>query len=42
MDPDVFVTVAFSGYAVFVALGIGVVLWRATSQYAGGGDDDAR
>ena len=31
MDPDIFVTIAFSGYAVLAALGIGVVL-RATSS----------
>ena len=42
MDPDVFVTVAFSGYAVFVALGIGVVLRVTSRQHHGGRDDDVR
>jgi hypothetical protein len=42
MDPDLFVTVAFSGYAVFVALGIGVVLRVTSRQHHGGRDDDVR
>jgi hypothetical protein len=29
MDPDVFITIAFAGYAVFAALGIGAVLMAA-------------
>jgi hypothetical protein len=42
MDPDVFATIAFSGYAVFVALGIGVVLRVTSRQHDAGRDDDAR
>jgi hypothetical protein len=38
MNPDVFVTVAFSGYAVVVVLGIVIVL-RAVSQHHGTGRD---
>jgi len=36
MDPDVFVTIAFSGYAVLVVLGIGAAL-GATSRKQGAG-----
>jgi hypothetical protein len=42
MDPDVFMTIAFTGYAVFVALGIGVVLQVTSRQHDAGKDDDAR
>jgi hypothetical protein len=42
MDPDVFVTIAFSGYAVFAALGIGVFLRATSGQHDGGRNDDAR
>jgi hypothetical protein len=42
MDPDVFVTIAFSGYAVFVALGIGIVLRATSQQHDTGRDEDTR
>jgi hypothetical protein len=42
MDPDVFVTIAFTGYAVFVALGIGVFLRDTSRQHEAGKDDDTR
>lgn len=42
MDPNVFVTVAFSGYAVFVAIGIGVALRVTSRRHEVDRDDDAR
>jgi hypothetical protein len=36
VDPDVFVTIAFSGYAVLVVLGIGAVLGATSSKQDAG------
>jgi len=41
MDPDVFVTIAFSGYAVLAALAI-VTFLRAGHEPDADSDDDAR
>jgi hypothetical protein len=41
MDPDVMVTIAFAGYAVLVAIGVGVGLLIAQDQRDPGMDDDA-
>jgi hypothetical protein len=42
MDPDAFVTVAFSAYAVVVVLGILSVLRASSVRHGGGRNDDAR
>jgi hypothetical protein len=42
MAPDVFITVAFSGYAVLVCLGIAVALLRASGRQDEGRRNDAR
>ena len=42
MDPDVFVTIAFTGYAVFVALGIGVFVRATSRQHDAGKAGDTR
>ena len=41
MDPDVFVTIAFAGYAFIVAIGIGVFLRVTSGQARRRSDDDA-
>jgi hypothetical protein len=40
MDPDVMVTIAFVGYAVLIAIGLGVGLVIAERQRDPGMDDD--
>jgi hypothetical protein len=40
MDPDVFVTIAFSAYAAIVVLGIAAVLGSTSGQRQGDRDDD--
>lgn len=42
MDPDVFITLAFSGYAVLVCLGIGVALRGTSGRQVEGRRSDAR
>jgi hypothetical protein len=42
MAPDVFITVAFSGYAVLVCLGIAVALLRASGRQDEGRRNNAR
>jgi hypothetical protein len=42
MAPDVFITVAFSGYAVLVCLGIAVALRRTSGRQDKGRRNDAR
>jgi len=42
VDPDVFVTIAFSGYAALVVLGIGAVLWATSGRRHTGGSDEVR
>ena len=41
MDPDVFVTIAFSGYAVLASLAIATFL-RASHETDADNDEDAR
>lgn len=40
MDPDVFVTIAFSGYAVLAVLGIGAVLGATSGRQDISRDDE--
>jgi hypothetical protein len=42
MAPDVFITIAFSGYAVLVCLGIAVALRRTSGRHDKGRRNDAR
>lgn len=42
MDPDVFITIAFVGYAVLVLLGIGVALRRSSGRQVGDRRSDTR
>jgi hypothetical protein len=42
VDPDVFITIAFTGYAVLVCLGIGIALLGASGRQVGGSRSDAR
>ena len=42
MDPDVFVTIAFSAYAVVVVLRVFAVVQAASVRHEGGRNDDAR
>lgn len=42
MDPDVFITIAFVGYAILVCLGIGVALRGASGRQVGDGRSDSR
>ena len=41
MDPDVFVTIAFVGYTVFVTVGIGAGLLITHNRRESGMDEDA-
>jgi hypothetical protein len=42
VDPDVFVTIAFSGYAALVVLGIGAALWATSGRRHAAGSDEVR
>ena len=42
MDPDVFITIAFSGYAVVVCIGITVAVRGTSKKHDRGRRNDAR